>query len=58
MLEKFNVTNDEVLDDMRKDAMRVIGNLTADDIRDSDAVRATVKDGMDDILSKFNITLA
>jgi hypothetical protein len=58
MLEKFNVTKDEVLDDMRKDAMRVIGNLTADDIRDSDAVRATVKDGMDDILSKFNITLA
>lgn len=58
MLEKFNITKDEKLDEMRKEAMQVIGALTADDIRDSEAVRATVKDGMDDILSKFNITLS
>jgi hypothetical protein len=58
MLERFNITKDEKLDEMRKEAMQVIGTLTADDIRDSEAVRATVKDGMDDILSKFNITLS
>lgn len=58
MLEKFNITKDEKLDEMRKEAMQVIGALTADDIRDSEAVRATVKDGMDDILSKFSITLS
>lgn len=58
MLEKFNLTNDEKLDNMRKEALQVIGTLTADDIRESEATRAVVKDGMDDILSKFNITLA
>jgi hypothetical protein len=57
-LSKFNVTNDSVLESMRKEAEQVIGNFTAKDIRDSEAVRSSVKNGMDDILSKFGVTLA
>jgi len=57
-LSKFNVTNDNVLESMRKEAEQVIGNFTAKDIRDSEAVRSSVKNGMDDILSKFGVTLA
>lgn len=56
-LAKFNITNDSVLEAMRKEAEQVIGTFTAKDIRDSDAVRSSVKNGMDDILSKFGVTL-
>ena len=55
-LSKLNVTNDAVLEAMRKEAEQVIGNFTAKDIRESDAVRSSVKNGMDDILSKFGVS--
>ena len=32
---------------------KVLNGVTAEDIRDSDAVRHHVKEGIDDILSKF-----
>jgi hypothetical protein len=32
----------------------VLGDVKAEDIRDSDAIRNNVKDGIDDILSKFS----
>lgn len=55
-LSKFNVTNDSVLEAMRKEAEQVIGDFTAKDIRESEAVRSSIKNGMDDILSKFGVT--
>jgi hypothetical protein len=58
MLGHFNITQDETLEAMRKEAQAVIGDLSAEDIRDSEAVRSSVKDGMDSILSKFGITLS
>jgi hypothetical protein len=57
-LVKFNVTNDAVLETMRKEAEQVLGDYTAKDIRDSEAVRSSIKNGMDDILSKFGVTVA
>lgn len=57
-LSKFNVTNDSVLETMRKEAEQVLGNYTAEDIRDSEAVRSSIKNGMDDILSKLGVTVA
>ena len=57
-LVKFNVTNDAVLETMRKEAEEVLGDYTAKDIRDSEAVRSSIKNGMDDILSKFGVTVA
>lgn len=58
MLEHFNITQDSQLEAMRKEAQAVIGNLSAEDIRESEAVRSSVKDGMDSILSKFGVTLS
>jgi hypothetical protein len=43
---------------MRKEAQAVIGDLSAEDIRESEAIRSSVKDGMDSILSKFGVTLS
>lgn len=57
-LSKLNVTNDSVLETMRKEAEQVLGNYTAEDIRDSEAVRSSIKNGMDDILSKLGVTVA
>lgn len=54
-LASFNVIQDQRIEDIRKQARQVLANYTAEDIRDSEAVKATVKDGMDDILSKFSI---
>jgi hypothetical protein len=54
-LATFNIIQDPKIEAIRKQARQVLANYTAEDIRDSEAVKATVKDGMDDILSKFGM---
>jgi hypothetical protein len=49
----FNLTNDEELAKASVSLERVLGGVSAEDIRESDAVRESVKKGVDDILSKF-----
>ena len=54
-LASFNIIQDPKIEAIRKQARQVLADYTAEDIRDSEAVKATVKDGMDDILSKFGM---
>ena len=49
----FNPSNDSGLELARASLETVLDGVTSEDIRDSDAVRHVVKDGVDDILSKF-----
>lgn len=55
LLKDFNLTNDPKLEEMRIDLLNTIENVTAQDIRDSDATRAHVKSEVDKIMSKFGI---
>ena len=49
----FNLTNDAELAKASASLEKVLGGVTAEDIRESDAVRESVKQGVDDILEKF-----
>jgi hypothetical protein len=49
----FNPSNDSELELARASLETVLEGVSSEDIRDSDAVRHEVKDGVDDILSKF-----
>jgi hypothetical protein len=49
----FNLTNDEELAKASVSLEKVLGGVSAEDIRESDAVRESVKKGVDDILMKF-----
>jgi hypothetical protein len=51
--KRFNLKNDSGLEDARASLEKVLRGVKAEDIRDSDAVRHQVKEGIDDILSKF-----
>ena len=51
--KRFNLKNDSGLEQARASLEKVLNGVTAEDIRDSDAVRHHVKEGIDDILSKF-----
>jgi len=51
--KQFNPSNDEELELARASLENVLNGVTSEDIRDSDAVRHVVKDGVDDILNKF-----
>jgi hypothetical protein len=51
--KRFNLKNDSGLEDARSSLEKVLRGVKAEDIRDSDAVRHHVKEGIDDILSKF-----
>ena len=50
----FNLKNDSGLESARASLEKVLSGVKAEDIRDSDAVRSNVKEGIDDILSKFS----
>ena len=50
----FNLKHDSELELARASLEKVLHGVTAEDIRDSDAVRSNVKEGIDDILSKFS----
>lgn len=49
----FNLTNSSALEEARASLEKTLNGVTAQDIRDSDAIRSSVKNGVDDILSKF-----
>ena len=49
----FNLTNDSALEEARASLEKLLHNTTPEQLRESDAVRSTVKEGIDDILSKF-----
>lgn len=51
--KRFNLKNDGGLEQARASLEKVLSGVKAEDIRDSDAVRNHVKEGIDDILSKF-----
>lgn len=49
----FNLTNDAELAKASASLEKVLSGVSAEDIRESDAVRESVKQGVDDILEKF-----
>jgi len=49
--KRFNLKNDSELEQARASLEKVLRGVSAEDIRDSDAVRHHVKEGIDDILS-------
>lgn len=49
----FNLTNDADLAKASASLEKVLSGVSAEDIRESDAVRESVKQGVDDILEKF-----
>jgi hypothetical protein len=51
--KRFNLKNDSGLEQARASLEKVLRGVKAEDIRDSDAVRHHVKEGIYDILSKF-----
>jgi hypothetical protein len=51
--KRFNLKNDSDLELARASLEKVLRGVKAEDIRDSDAVRHHVTEGIDDILSKF-----
>lgn len=55
LLKTFNLTNDAQLEEMRRDLLATIENVSAQDIRESDATRAHVKSEVDKIMSKFGL---
>ena len=55
LLKQFNLTNDNQLEEMRRDLLATIDGISAQDIRESDATRAHVKSEVDKIMSKFGL---
>jgi hypothetical protein len=55
LLKDFNLTGDRQLEDMRRDLLATLNDVTAKDIRESDATRAHVKSEMDKIMNKFGL---
>ena len=61
LLKNFNLTGNPELEDARIKLEQTLDGVTLDGLRESPAVRAQVKDGLDDILSKFaplNLTMS
>lgn len=50
----FNLSGDPKLEQARASLERALSGVTAEDIRESDAVRHSVKEDIDDILGKFS----
>lgn len=50
----FNLSDDPLLEEARASLEKALSGVTAEDIRESDAVRHSVKEDIDDILGKFS----
>lgn len=50
----FNLSNSSELEEARASLEKALHGVSAEDIRESDAVRGSVKESVDDILSKFS----
>lgn len=55
--KSFNVTNDPRIENARSALEHVLQDINVDVLRESDAMRATVKAGVDDIMSKFGMKI-
>lgn len=53
LLRNFNLTGNQELEQARMKLEQTLDGITLDALRESPAARAQVKDGLDDILSKF-----
>jgi len=51
--KQFNLTNDPALEEARASLEKALSGIDAEAIRESDAVRSSVKEDVDSILSKF-----
>jgi hypothetical protein len=49
----FNLSGDPELEQARASLEKALSGVTAEDIRESDAVRCSVKEDIDSILGKF-----
>lgn len=52
---EFNLTRDSSLEEARTNLLRILDGVTIDQLRESDTKRVVVKEGVDDILSKFGL---
>lgn len=52
-LKAFNLTNNPALESARAQLETTLRDVTLEDLRESSYVRATVKDGVDEMLNKF-----
>lgn len=52
---EFNLTRDSSLEEARTNLLRILEGVTIDQLRESDTKRVVVKEGVDDILSKFGL---
>jgi len=52
---QFNLSNDPKLEEARRELLKVLDGVTIDQLRNSDTKRIVVKEGVDDILSKFGM---
>jgi hypothetical protein len=52
---EFNLTNDAELAKMSESLKNVLSDVDAEDLRESEAVRESVKSGVDDILTKYGV---
>jgi len=50
----FNLSNNSALEEARASLEKALFDVSAEDIRESDAIRESVKESVDDILSKFS----
>ena len=55
MFKDFNVMADPKLEEARAALEQVLGDVTIDELRNSDTKRVVIKEGIDDILSKFGV---
>jgi methyl-accepting chemotaxis protein len=55
LLKDFNLTGDKRLEEIRQDVLATLNDVTAKDIRESDATRSHVKSEMDKIMNKFGL---
>ena len=54
VLKSFNLTNNPELAEASSSLEKLLADVSAEDLRESDAVRSNVGDGIDSILSKFS----
>ena len=53
LLTSLNITNDPKMEQMRQKLEKALSGVAPDDIRESEAIRTSVKSKVDEILSMF-----
>jgi hypothetical protein len=55
---EFNLVSDPKLEEARASLETLLGDMTTEQLRNSDTKRIVVKEGIDDILSKFGVAVS